>query len=370
MTAVLERRYRRLLSWYPADYRAEYADEMLGVLLAGARNDQRYPSPAEAFSIARTATRLRVAGNVRHLRGAEWSGAVAALGLLGPLLLAVAYGARPLAGVLWLLRVHPAALRAAFPVVAWLPAVALLATAVAAACGWRLLAAVIAWAVVAGEALRLGDLYRSEPVTVLHEVPYLALATTVAIALSVPTTRRATTALGRRATALGVAAIALVGLSPAIDPLTARITRTDDGGDVTLWPGSEFAMPLPWTYYRVGLLTVIALATAAVLALLALRRSDGEVRRRLFVLLAPAVALFVLIRYGFAGFAVASSRFDPPVLLVGGQWAALAAVSVATFLVGSSLVRWHERRRRLLLLGAVAEQQSLARKISENFTPR
>ena len=33
----LERRYRRLLVWYPAEYRRDHEEEMLGVLLAAAR---------------------------------------------------------------------------------------------------------------------------------------------------------------------------------------------------------------------------------------------------------------------------------------------------------------------------------------------
>ena len=34
--STLERRYRRLLAWYPAAYRSIYGDEMLGVLMAAA----------------------------------------------------------------------------------------------------------------------------------------------------------------------------------------------------------------------------------------------------------------------------------------------------------------------------------------------
>ncbi len=34
--STLERRYRRLLAWYPADYRRIYGEEMLGVLMAAA----------------------------------------------------------------------------------------------------------------------------------------------------------------------------------------------------------------------------------------------------------------------------------------------------------------------------------------------
>ena len=36
-TGGLERRYRRLLAWYPRPFRREQGDEMLAVLMAGAR---------------------------------------------------------------------------------------------------------------------------------------------------------------------------------------------------------------------------------------------------------------------------------------------------------------------------------------------
>ena len=40
---VLERRYRRLLATYPADYRAANADDMLGVALARSAAGRRWP---------------------------------------------------------------------------------------------------------------------------------------------------------------------------------------------------------------------------------------------------------------------------------------------------------------------------------------
>ena len=50
---VLERRYRRLLAWYPAGYRAANQDEMLAVALAGAELGQRWPGVGEAASLVR-----------------------------------------------------------------------------------------------------------------------------------------------------------------------------------------------------------------------------------------------------------------------------------------------------------------------------
>jgi hypothetical protein len=52
-TAVkgLERRYRRLLASYPLQFRARHGDELVAVMLNGARDGQRYPKPREAADL-------------------------------------------------------------------------------------------------------------------------------------------------------------------------------------------------------------------------------------------------------------------------------------------------------------------------------
>src|SRR5579862_3537371 len=49
--AALERRYRRLLAAHPRAFREESGDEMLSVLLAGARPGQSWPGPADAANL-------------------------------------------------------------------------------------------------------------------------------------------------------------------------------------------------------------------------------------------------------------------------------------------------------------------------------
>ncbi|MFI5064156.1 MAG: hypothetical protein ACHP9Z_09290 [Streptosporangiales bacterium] len=49
--AGLERRYRRLLAWYPAGHRRDHEEEMLGVLLAAARGGQRRPALGDAVNL-------------------------------------------------------------------------------------------------------------------------------------------------------------------------------------------------------------------------------------------------------------------------------------------------------------------------------
>ncbi|MFC4060398.1 hypothetical protein ACFOWE_19005 [Planomonospora corallina] len=55
----LEDRYRRLLAWYPADHRARHGEEMIGVLLAGARPGQRRPGPRDVLDVVRGGLLIR-----------------------------------------------------------------------------------------------------------------------------------------------------------------------------------------------------------------------------------------------------------------------------------------------------------------------
>jgi hypothetical protein len=57
----LERRYRRLLAFYPKPFRREHEQEILSVLMVSAAEGQRRPRLAEAFDLLRSAifTRLR-----------------------------------------------------------------------------------------------------------------------------------------------------------------------------------------------------------------------------------------------------------------------------------------------------------------------
>ena len=57
----LERRYRRLLAWYPAEHRRTFGEEMIGVLLAPAPDGERHPRLADSLDLFRGGlqTRLR-----------------------------------------------------------------------------------------------------------------------------------------------------------------------------------------------------------------------------------------------------------------------------------------------------------------------
>jgi len=55
--AELERGYRRWLRWYPKSFRREHGAEILGVLMAGAREGQRQPELMECLE-SRTGIRI------------------------------------------------------------------------------------------------------------------------------------------------------------------------------------------------------------------------------------------------------------------------------------------------------------------------
>jgi hypothetical protein len=55
----LERRYRRWLALYPASFRAEHEEEMVGVLMQGADPDQSRPKAVEAADLATHGLRRR-----------------------------------------------------------------------------------------------------------------------------------------------------------------------------------------------------------------------------------------------------------------------------------------------------------------------
>jgi hypothetical protein len=59
-SADLERRYRRLLAWYPRGFRHEHEDEILSVLLAGAEDGRRRPGLAESTDLIWSATWMRL----------------------------------------------------------------------------------------------------------------------------------------------------------------------------------------------------------------------------------------------------------------------------------------------------------------------
>jgi hypothetical protein len=57
---LLERRYRRLLAFYPPSFREGHEEEILAVLLAGAVEGQSRPHPAEVVDLLRRGVAMRL----------------------------------------------------------------------------------------------------------------------------------------------------------------------------------------------------------------------------------------------------------------------------------------------------------------------
>jgi hypothetical protein len=88
--AGLERGYRRLLACYPQPFRREQADEVLAVLMAGARQGQRRPSLAEAADVLKSALRMRLRPAAWGPGTGPWADGMALFSVAAPLLLLAA----------------------------------------------------------------------------------------------------------------------------------------------------------------------------------------------------------------------------------------------------------------------------------------
>ncbi len=82
---ALERRYRRLLAWYPQRFRREQEDEMLAVLMAGAAKGQRRPGLRESADVLRSALGMRLSRALRLGReNRRWTDALALFSVVAP----------------------------------------------------------------------------------------------------------------------------------------------------------------------------------------------------------------------------------------------------------------------------------------------
>lgn len=86
--APLEARYRRLLRVYPAGHRADYEEEMIGVLMSGAEPGRRFPSPADVLDLLRAGLTARLGRAYTSQRGTGWREAATVTGLFAVIALA------------------------------------------------------------------------------------------------------------------------------------------------------------------------------------------------------------------------------------------------------------------------------------------
>jgi hypothetical protein len=88
---ALERRYRRLLAWYPAEHRRVHGEEMIGVLLASAGRGRRRPGLAETLDMMRSGLRIRL--KPRQYDGVDtgWRDTLAVASIVIPAMVVMVY---------------------------------------------------------------------------------------------------------------------------------------------------------------------------------------------------------------------------------------------------------------------------------------
>ncbi|MER7369833.1 hypothetical protein [Nonomuraea wenchangensis] len=267
--SALETRYRRLLAAYPRDHRARHEEEMLGVLLAGARPGQTRPRPADVADLLRGALRVHLRRAFGPVSAPAWRGGPALAVALWPFLM--------LAGVLAteLLRTAESVRNVGVAAVArpfWILLVAepiavaaLPALAVLLGRRWIAVVGVVAFVLHQARHPRLLEL--DALLFPNHGPVLLAQLAAVAVAF-VPAAHRAIAVVSRRAFLLwGPLAVAGLTMSKAI----VRWVDVIAHHDLVTWK------PVPW-------LVVVGLAAGW-----ACGSSVG--RRAALVLFLPAAAL-------------------------------------------------------------------------------
>jgi hypothetical protein len=328
---ALERRYRRLLAWYPAAYRAANADDMLGVALARSAPGQRWPEPGEAVNLIVSGAGERLAG---VLRQPDQRDTAAVLAVAGPALLA-AGAVRSMANPFLFTPAIPVfveprqTLVAALAFAAWWTLVAL-----AGMLGWRRVAATAACLGLAGQVVML--LLAVSGFTGALMVAYWQVAVALVAAVSALGSLRSQgrPLSWRAATALAAAAAILAGW-PAVE--VSFMTYTPIGASA-----GRISDPLSGSE---GWLGDGLFAVALILMLIAIAALRPAVRRRAAVLLLPAFVTTTLACWGFRGFRPAG----PPVgllVLSPMKWEVLVLVPLIGVVAGFAGLRLRERQLR------------------------
>jgi hypothetical protein len=89
--AALERCYRRLLVFYPAQYRRVHEAEMLAVLMTAAPSGKRWPGIAEAADLILGALRVRLQPSRADPAEPAWRDALAVLSVILPVIVLLIY---------------------------------------------------------------------------------------------------------------------------------------------------------------------------------------------------------------------------------------------------------------------------------------
>lgn len=339
----LESRYRRLLAWYPRSHRQVYEEEMLAVLVAGARPDQRRPTMGEAVNLVASGLAARGRAAFGGPVSPAWADAAAVFGLLAALVLLsqrvirLSQSVAPDSN-------EPSSLTLYLQAIGWG------AVVLAALVGLRRAAAVLAWVAVLGQAVLLARYYGIDPVSTVDLFWPFALGVVAAAALTVPAPPQHAVSVLRGprllAFVLGIGAIQAILVA-------SRLGRApmygDGGGTIYVFYGLENESELVLHLWLAG---IVAGAVAAGLAALTL---PSAVRWRIAVLATPVAALAGFVELTLDGWAYSNMLVQGTVYLAPVQWALLIAVPLVAFGLGAAAVRWRDERARLVARGRAAE---------------
>jgi hypothetical protein len=343
--ADLESRYRRLLAWYPWSHRRVYEDEMLAVLVAGARPDQRRPTLGEAANLVASGLWARLRAAAACVTSPAWVDAAAVFGLL----VAIVLLSQRVVRLLEPLGLGFGAVSGAQP---YLRAAGWGAVVLAVLVGLRRPAAALAWTTVLGEAVLVARRYGTDPVSAVDLLLPLALGVIAAAALTAPAPRRRAVSVLRAPRLL--AFVFGVGLVQAI-VVVDRHQRVGSpgGGPVYVFYGLENRSE------AVLYLWLAAVAVGALAAGLATLSLPAAVRWRIAVLVAPVVTLAAMVELTLPGWAYSNDHMGHPIYLVPVQWVLLVAVPLAALGLGAALVQRREQVARLAALGRAADRERL-----------
>jgi hypothetical protein len=332
---TLERGYRRLLACYPWEYRREYEEELLGVLLDDAGPQQRRPPVRDVLDLLGGALRAHLRYAAIRLTERPWRQSAAILGLLAPLVM-FAYTSR-----LPLLNLSQGWVHSPQPF-SW--ALVWLTVAVLAAIGRHRTAAILAWPAAALELARADGRY--DYLSVFNLWP-TALAVLAATALTVAGPHSGANLLGRWRLALLAGATVIVGSAPAIAAVVLSSASIADAGNFRT----------PWIFTNnVSYLEALLLSAGYSIGLLTVLSLNATLRRRILALLVPVGASLLLSRVGLRYSSLMDRHFEAgvPAGLNLTQWLLLALVPLSTLAVAVAVVHRRERSMRILALDRAA----------------
>jgi hypothetical protein len=320
---MTEIHYRRLIRLYPEPYRREYAEEMLGVLMADDR-----PGFGAVADLVRSALAVRVRGGVRALREPAWRRAAAAIQFFGAvLLLAVALRSTLMQVIPVLL--HPEVGLPRFAPDAWFRSGVWLAVIVCALLRARAPGLVLAAVGLGAEIAVPFRQYADTPARILDVFGIIVAAALVALsflATEGPTRLRPRAPRGWLPATLAGAAVVLDGFALLL-PGPIWYAEVFGGRLLTVW-------------------SPILFGAVALLLAVAVWQLEPAVRRRVVAGTVPVLVTVPSAGLGFGGFREYNVRHPEALHMLNPvQWLILLVIPVAALAIAIELNRRLEQTR-------------------------